>query len=459
MGKAVKGMFQSVPTAPGELQISEKMANAITGWLLAFYQRPAWLEAGYRVTNAPINVTDYMSTLACNEIAMSAGASARGTWINDQLTRFLLPQLKNAVQLAGAGGRVVVKPYPSGRNIYCEIIPADRIYPTRINGAGVTEAGFFTDFAALRGRKVVRVEAWDLQPDGLYLQNRAYWYNTGDTLGGELALTDVPEWAGMEPEVVIRGVDRPLFGELRMPMANTVDETSKLPVSLYARAVDTMAELDRIYSEFLWEIHTGKRKRIVDRTAIKPDKSGGGVPFRDQTTDLYLSMDLTGDMGQGDPFRDYTPALRVEEYQKAIDIQCRLLERQTGFSPGTFSFDLKSGRMTATQVVSDDKETYNTTKAIQENGLRQGLLDLMYAYDIYATLYGLAPAGAFDPSVSFGDSIFEDTGVEFARRKGLVDSGYLRPELLVGWYFGVSEQEAREKYMPEPRPMLRFPEE
>ena len=34
-------MFQSVPTAPGELQISEKMANAITGWLLAFYQRPA----------------------------------------------------------------------------------------------------------------------------------------------------------------------------------------------------------------------------------------------------------------------------------------------------------------------------------------------------------------------------------------------------------------------------------
>ena len=107
----------------------------------------------------------------------------------------------------------------------------------------------------------------------------------------------------------------------------------------------------------------------------------------------------------------------MEEYQKAIDIQCRLLERQTGFSPGTFSFDLKSGRMTATQVVSDDKETYNTTKAIQENGLRQGLLDLMYAYDIYATLYGLAAGGAFDPSVSFGDSIFEDTGVEFARRR------------------------------------------
>ena len=89
MGKAVKGMFQSAPTAPGELQVSEKMANAITNWLLAFYQQPAWLEKGYRVTNTPISVTDYMSTLACNEIAMSAGASARGNWISDQLARFL----------------------------------------------------------------------------------------------------------------------------------------------------------------------------------------------------------------------------------------------------------------------------------------------------------------------------------------------------------------------------------
>ena len=104
-------------------------------------------------------------------------------------------------------------------------------------------------------------------------------------------------------------------------------------------------------------IAASKRKRIVDRSAIKPDRdTGGGVPFKDQTTDLYLAMDLISDMGQGDPFRDYTPTLRVEEYQKAIDIQCRLLERQTGFSPGTFSFDIKTGRMTATQVVSDDKE-------------------------------------------------------------------------------------------------------
>ena len=146
-------------------------------------------------------------------------------------------------------------------------------------GAGVTEAGFFTDFAACGGGRWYGWRRGTSSRTGCISRTGLTGTRRGHP-GGELALTDVPEWAGLEPEVVIRGVDRPLFGELRMPMANTVDETSKLPVSLYARAVDTMVELDRIYSEFLWEIHTGKRKRIVDRTASSRTRAAVGCPSR-----------------------------------------------------------------------------------------------------------------------------------------------------------------------------------
>lgn len=450
--KAAKAMFQgkNLPEKP-DLQISEKMETAIHAWLMAFYQTPVWAGKGMRLTNMPISMTGYMATLACSEISMEAGGSARSTWIKDQFARFVFPLLHNAVQLAGAGGRVILKPFPSGGNILCDVVPADRIFPTRINGAGTTEAGFFTDFSTLYGRKVVRVESFDLQPGGLYIQNRAYWYTAGDTLGGELSLAEVPEWSDLEPDVKVAGVNRPLFAEIKMPFANTVDETSRLPVSLYARALDSMEELDRVYNDFLYEVHTGKRKRIVDRDAVMPSgslfsKSGPdwGIPPRDLVTDLYLTLDM--DSG-GKPFDDYTPQLRIDEYQKALDIQCRLLENQTGFSPGTFHFDVKNGRMTATQVISEDQTTYNTIKAIQERGMRQGLMDLLYIYDVYATLYGLAPAGTIQPSVSFGDSIFEDTGTEFSRRKMLADSGYLKPEKLVSWYFGIPESEAI-AYMP-----------
>lgn len=81
--------------------------------------------------------------------------------------------------------------------------------------------------------------------------------------------------------------------------------------------------------------------------------------------------------------------------------------------------------------------------------MEQGLKDLVFLYDWYATLYNLAPTGKIEPSVTFGDSIFEDTAVEFSRRKMLADGGYLKKEKLVGWYFGVSDDEALNDYMPD----------
>lgn len=448
--RAVKTMLQrkQIPGFTDNILITDKMANAINNWLLMFYQNPEWKRKYGQITNIPITITNYMATLVCNEIVLSAGGSGRGKWLEEQLQQFLEPNINNAVQLAGAGGRVILKPYFTGVDIACEVVPADRIYTTRLNGSGQTVAGFFTDFAMLKGRKVVRIESFDLRSEGLFIQNKAYYYDrVGQAIGGEIPLTEVEEWKSLEPDILIRGVTRPLFGEIKMPFANTVDETSKLPVSMYVNAMETMAELDHIYSEFLYEVHTGKRKRIVDRDAILPDnKEGGGVPYRDLVTDLYLTMDLV-DQGKGDPFRDYTPQLRIDEYQKALDIQCRLLEAQTGFSAGTFSFSIQTGKMTATQVISDDKTTYNTVKAIQDRGVKQGLIDLIYAYDVYATLYNLAPAGAIVPTVTFGDSIFEDTNTEFARLKQLVDANYLKPEKLIAWYFGIDEKTAAE-YIP-----------
>ena len=76
--------------------------------------------------------------------------------------------------------------------------------------------------------------------------------------------------------------------------------------------------------------------------------------------------------------------------------------------------------------------------------MANGLTDVLYWFDVYTSLHRLAPAGKVEFSVTFGDSIFEDTGIEFQRRKALADSKYLRPELLTSWYFGISEEEAKE---------------
>lgn len=320
--KAVSSIYRSqdMPNLAGEVKVSDRMASAITSWVRVFYQEPPWAAFGVKPTNFAANLTGYMATLVTNEIVLNAGTGARADYINDQLQRFVFPNLRNGVQLAGVSGQIIIKPFVSGRNILADVVSADRFYPTRINAAGMVEAGFFTDYAQLHGRLVVRVERFDLQRDGLYIQNRAF-YETAGAISSPLPLTDVPEWADLEPDILIRGVDRPLFAVLKMPFANTVDPTSKLPVSFYANAMGALEELDCIYSDFIYEIHSGKRKRIVDQQAIRPEvkkKMPGALGYKDLATDLYITLDMDK-AAETKPFDDYSPELRVDGYQGGLD--------------------------------------------------------------------------------------------------------------------------------------------
>lgn len=426
------------------------MTEAVRRWDDLFYlpnQPPHSLKTAQVVTN-------YLATLATNELTLDAGASQRGKFITEQAKVNLIPNIWEATQLAGVGGMAAIKPYVQGNSIYAEIIPRSRIYPTRFGANKRIEAGFFTDFEKVEENSYVRIETFEMIPQGLHITNKAYRLKDLELLGNNVSLQTVRRWADLQPEILISDVDRPHFGLIRMPMVNNIDG-SDYPISVYANATDSILQLDRTYEQFLWERETGKRRMILDRSAALKDPVSRkpAIPFKELASDYYMTIDMPDEK----PWDDYTPQMRIEEYQKALDVQLRIMEMQTGFSPGTFQIDIKTGKVTATQVISEDKTTYNTVKAVQERGMTAGLTDVLYWFDVYASVYGLAPAGTVDFSVTFGDSIFEDTGIEFQRRKALVDGKYIRPELLTSWYFGVSEEEAKEMLpVPETPDSIMF---
>lgn len=418
--------------------MTPQMAQAVEAWDRLFYltdQPPHSLKLAQ-------SLTSYMATLATSEMIFSTGTGARADWLQQQCSANLTPHLFEAVQLAGVGGMSAVKPFVENGSLYAEVIPRSRIFPERWGPNYRLNAGYFTDFDKIGGDvAVVKVEHFDLRDGALTITNKAYRLKTGGLMGEEVPLTDVPRWAALEPEVTIQNVDRPHFGLLRMTMLNTVD-ASPYPVSLYANALDTLRQLDAAYGDFVWERETGKRRMILDRTAAMRDPVNGKppIPFREMTSDFYMTIDMPDEK----PWDDYTPDFRFDAYKTSMETLLRLLEMQVGFSAGTFAIEPRTGRVTATQVISEDRTTYNTIKAIQDRGLTTGLLDVLYWFDVYATLYSLAPAGAVEPAVSFGDSIFEDTGVEFQRRMAMAQANYLRPELVTAWYFGVDEKKARQ---------------
>lgn len=75
---------------------------------------------------------------------------------------------------------------------------------------------------------------------------------------------------------------------------------------------------------------------------------------------------------------------------------------------------------------------------------------------VLARLYGLAPDGTVNVNCNWGDSVLEDTEKEYQRRWAMVVSGKMKLEKFYAWYFGCTEEEAKE-YIPEQTQM--FPEE
>lgn len=451
--KVVRNIYRKdeLKIGTGDIQVSDKMVKAIDEWFSVFYNEPYWKGGETHLLNFAEVMTNYMATIATLELTISAGKdNPRTEFIKEQIDKYVAPTLIENIQLAGVGGRVILKPYFDKEKVLCEAIPADRFYPTRINATKDTEAGYILDFEKQNDVEYVRVESFDLQEEGLYIHNEAY-YTDGKEIKGSVPLSQIEKWKDLVEDVLIENVDRPLICDIRMPKLNTVDSTSKLPVSLYANCIQDLEALDLLYSSFLFEMFSGERRQIVDKMAMRDDPITGKpvMPYKKQADKVFQKLDM-GENGK--PFEDYTPELRVEKYERAIDMQISIIEKKAGFSPGTFKFDSKTGMLTATEVVSQDRATYNTIKGIQDRGIKKGLLDLVYSIDVYATLYDLAPKGEVEPSVAFGDSVFEDTDKEFARRLQMENRGMLKPEKFTSWYFGITEEEALEMMPDKPKP-------
>ena len=209
-------------------------------------------------------------------------------------------------------------------------------------------------------------------------------------------------------------------------------------------------ETAELYSEMLYELHSGRRKSIVERQALVPmpkdtNKRGKRFHYFDPTSDVYI-LDPAE---QAKPFQDYSPALRTAEYMTGLKAILHIVENQCHLSPGTMAIDERTGTVTATQVISQDRTTYNTCSAIQQQGVTQGLLDVITAMNAMCELYQLAPAGELVPAVTYGDGVFEDTQQEFSRRIQMVQADILKPEQLLAWYFGVDVETAQTEYLKE----------
>lgn len=413
-----------------QAEISPAMAGEMETWRRAFCREGPWSGgAGLAAT-----LTGYAATLVTNELELRWGTGDRAAYFAAQ-TPALTARLHEAVQLAAVFGWAVLRPVVEEGKFCFQLWAPGQVFPTRFSADGAITAGYFAD----RRGEYLRVEEFAYQQGTLTLRNRAYRAR-GEVLGQEVPLSVRPEWENISPELVLSGLRGPLFGVIKMPFANTTEPVSPLPVSLYAGAVESMAEFDRVYEDFLYELHSGRRKNIIERGAIVPESRRKGLlrgaKYLDPATDTYI-LDPAEEHS---PFQDYSPEIRTEQYLSGLKTILHIIENQCHLSPGSLSIDQRTGAMTATEVISQDKTTYNTCAAIQNRGLTPGLLAVMDAMEDLADLYGMAPAGDTQKAIVYGDGIFEDTQKEFERRMEMAREGVIGKDAVREWYFGKGEE-------------------
>lgn len=147
-------------------------------------------------------------------------------------------------------------------------------------------------------------------------------------------------------------------------------------------------------------------------------------------------------------YNEHVPTMLTEQRIADINSILSMISTKSGFSQGQFVLDRKTGRVTATEIESDDSETVETITDIR-TALKTAIRDLIYALDKYCDIYFDMPSGyvnALDEDVPDEDVFyFKDLLASFEqdrqRAYQLMMSGVYSKRKYLKEYEGFNDQE------------------
>ena len=409
-------IYQSFQAEPA---ITDEMERALTRWYNLYVNTPPWANDELRPLGLPKAIAKEFAQVMFSEMAVTVDGGPRAVYRNDQVARYL-GNAQNGLELGIALGGLAIKPYVSGSNIYIDATGATGFTPLRFDDGDVCVSGVFRSQPVKVGKNYfVKLEYHDLTNNRYTIRNKAFRSSSDGVCSTEVALTDIPEWENIPPEVFIDNVERPLFGYFTPPVNNSIDTASNLGVSIYAGATeDLIRQADEQWAQFLYEFASAERKIIATAEAIASPLPGG-VANPLATDRLYVAMPYDS----SEFFKEFSPALRHSGYYDGLQAILRRIEFNVGLSYGDLS-DPATVDKTATEVISAKNRKYSTVKGL-EHRYRMALENAVYGMNVYTTLYGLAPRGEYDLYVDFDDSILTDADAQRERDRQDVRDGLM----------------------------------
>lgn len=378
----------------------------------------------------------------------------------------VIDNIRNYTQFACAEGGLVFKPYVSNGHLEVDFTRADAFFPTNFNSRGDILGAVFIETKVTGDITYTRLEIHELiqnnyanpSQNGYKIRNLAFkkenhnqFANTNNNqLGDEISLSEVQEWSNLQAEVIIKNVDRPLFAYFKMPLANTIDSSSPLGVSVYSGIVEPnglLQKIDEQFSRIDWEYRSKETSIDVDKDMFRKDSQGNPILPTGKER-LYQALDIDG-MGKTSQWNVFSPEIRDISLYNGLNELLRKVEFQVGLSYGTLSKSEDTAK-TATEIKVSKQRSYQVVADIQKS-LRIALEGLIYSMSILGQLYRL-PVNSVnletDVSYNWDDSIIVDKDSELDKMYLDVSSSIIKPEYYIMKRYGVTLKEALEM-MPQ----------
>lgn len=276
--------------------------------------------------------------------------------------------------------------------------------------------------------------------DNIYKKvNELYVSNNENTLGKEISFNekfpDVEEYEVIETEY-------PRFQVWKLPIANNFDTGSPMGLSILANQIDKFKSIDTKYDSFDHEFISGKRRVLVDRKAVKKKAEGVDennniiyTSYFDVNDDVYVAIEGMEDQ----PIKDIDFSLRTEQHINAINTELNYLSAGVGLGTGFYKFD-SNGLKTATEVISENSDTYRTKVNHQIP-----IYDCLY--DLIAAICEMEGIKYKEISITFDDSIVQDEDALIKRGIELYNTGLISKEKFMKKYLHYEDSEIQDELL------------
>ena len=400
--------------------------NLVSGLFMAGTERTKSLNMGKLVSSE-------LSRLSTLDIDIQVTGSSRAIYLQELINVFRI-KLREKLELGVALGGLFFKPNSNGIDF---VTPYNYIPITFDGNENVTSIIFIDKI--LKGKDIyVRGEYHDFNEDRYIIENKAFISKDGSYDMKEINLENVPEWQDLKPYFEIRGLEKPLFSQFKMPGTNNIDMFSPLGVSCYSNAIDQLEDLDIAYTRMVDEIYGSNKilflsQYAIDESSLKTSYSKPKLPNYVRGLEMGVNAENT--------IHEHNPVIQTDIRKNGINLLLSFIGYSCGFSNGYFQFNEKTGLVTATQIEADQQRTVQTVADIRQE-LQESINNLIYAIDEFANIYKLAPKGTYETNFYFKD-ITANFDEDRIRNIGLVKDKIIPKWKYLVEFEGYTEEDAK----------------